>query len=258
MTPLIRNQLDYLINRYVRGITVRSPPVFITGCGHSGTSLLLAILGSHSRLCPVPYESKLGYKTLKRKIYLWRFDRLAIARGKTRWIEKTPKHIHCIGQLLSIRPGTKVLIIIRDGRDVACSYRERFGDLEKGIKTWVTDNLAGKRYWGHPDVLVLKYEDLLDSFEPTIKKILAFLGEDYEPSLVHFYREPKYFYSDKLEKPASVSGEDHDQYRNWQINQPLFDGRGRWHSLTAEEKNLIKKTGNDLLLELGYITDRDW
>jgi len=239
-------------------MTIQAPPVFITGCGHSGTSLLLAILGSHSKIYPVPQESKIGFKPLKRKLYLWSFDRRAIAQGKTRWIEKTPKHIFCIEQLLSIRPGTKVIIIIRDGRDVACSYKDRFGDLERGIKTWVLDNLAGIKYWNHPAVLVIKYEDLIGDVEATLRKILMFLGEDFEPVLLEYHRQSKYFYSDKLDKPASVSGKDHDQYRNWQINQPLFDGRGRWISLTAEEKNIIKKSGNDLLLELGYISGQDW
>jgi hypothetical protein len=38
-----------------------NPPVFIVGCGHSGTSFLLAVLGAHSRLCAIPEETRLAY-----------------------------------------------------------------------------------------------------------------------------------------------------------------------------------------------------
>jgi len=258
MPGFFRNQINYLRNRYARGITIQAAPVFITGCGHSGTSLLLSILGTHSRIFPIPYESKLGYKGLKSTLYLRRFNRLAIAHGKTRWVEKTPKHIHCLEQLLSIQPGVKIIIIIRDGRDVACSFKDRFGDLERGIKTWVTDNSAGRPYWKHPAIMVIRYEDIVSGFEATIKKVLHFIGEDFEPALLEYYKEPKYFYSETIEKPSSITGKDHNQYRNWQINQPLFNDRGKWTTLAPDEKTLLKNIGNDLLLELGYVTDRNW
>jgi hypothetical protein len=258
MINSIRIFVNYLVNRYIKGIKVQAPPLFIVGCAHSGTSLLLAIVGSHSKIYPIPFESKIGYKFLKRNLYLWRFNRLAVAHGKNRWVEKTPKHIHCIEKLLAINAGVKILLIIRDGRDVACSFKARFGDLEKGIKTWVIDNLAGNKYRNHPNVMIVRYEDLIDNFELTVKKVFAFIGEDFEPALLEFYKEPKYFYSGIIEKPSSVSGKDHDQYRNWQINQPVFDGRGKWQSIPDDEKNLIKETANNLLAELGYITSADW
>jgi hypothetical protein len=258
MINSLRLIINYLVNRYCKGIKIQAPPVFIVGSAHSGTSLLLAVIGTHSRIHPVPFESKIGYKSLKKKLYFWRFNLLAIAHGKSRWIEKTPKHIHCIEHLLEIHPAAKILLIIRDGRDAATSFKARFGDLDKGINAWVTDNLAGKQYWDHPRVMVVRYENLINDIAQTARKVCAFIGEDFEPALLEYYKEPKYFYSDIIEKPSSVSGKDHDQYRNWQINQPVFDGRGKWRSLTENEKKLIKETANNLLVELGYITSADW
>lgn len=248
----------YLEKRLVKFLMPESPPVFIVGCGHSGTSLLLAILGSHSRIYPVPYESKLGYKPVKKYYYLWKFKNATKAMHKFRWVEKTPKHIFRIEELLNLAPDVKILIILRDGRDVAVSYKERFGDIKQGIDAWVSANLAGQKYWNHPRVMLLKYEDLVTNIENTMEEILDFIKEDFESGILRYHEKPKYFYSNTIEKPETSSGQNHKQYRNWQVNQPLFDGRGRWQSISREEKNLIKATANDLLLETGYIENPDW
>jgi hypothetical protein len=47
-------------------------------------------------------------------------------------------------------------------------------------------------------------------------------------------------------------------YRNWQMNQPLFDGRGKWHRLTEGEKQLIKNKAGQRLIKYGYAADLNW
>jgi hypothetical protein len=34
----------------------------------------------------------------------------------------------------------KIIVVIRDGRDVAASLKKRFGNIEHGINRWITDN----------------------------------------------------------------------------------------------------------------------
>ena len=100
---------------------------------------------------------------------------------------------------------------------------------------------------------MLRYESLITDFEKTMKEVLGFLGEEYEPGLKDFHKSPKFFYSEKIEKPPSESGADHTQFRNWQINQAIFDSRGRWKDLSHEEKAYVQEIGSDLLRELGYV-----
>jgi hypothetical protein len=230
-------------------------PIFIVGCGHSGTSLLLAILGEHPSIFAVPGESNIALQNdsdffLKE---IEKFNALTITAGKKRWAEKTPSHIRHIGKILNWEPKSKLILIVRDGRDVAYSIKQRTGDLKGGIQRWVSDNVAGKQYWEHPQVYIIRYEDIISNFEHSLTELLKFLGEDYSSSMKSFHTTPKRWYSDEIIRPENAFGGNHRRYRNWQINQPLFDGRGKWKLLSSEEISVIKEEAGSLLLEFGYV-----
>lgn len=247
------NALRYLWNRHGRGVRIECPPTFIVGCGHSGTSLLLAILGSHSRIHAVPFESDIGNKPLELSERLVRqFERQTIAAGKVRWIEKTPRNIYRIDRLLNIRAGSRVVLMIRDGRDVAHSLRQRTGDLRAGIERWVEDNEAAMPFFSHERVLCVRYEEIVGQFEESLTSVVRFLGEEFEAQLRSFHEVPKFFYAESIRRPVNEPGLQHGQYRNWQINQPLFDGRGKWRSMPPSELEIVMAIGGNLLEKLGY------
>lgn len=85
----LRQYIDFKRN-YIKGVRVKSPPIFVVGCGHSGTSLLLKMLNMHPHIHAVPFESraylKAAWKTGMARI-LWHKN--TIAAGKFRWAEKT-------------------------------------------------------------------------------------------------------------------------------------------------------------------------
>jgi len=250
--------LRYPLNRYLKGIKICKPPIFIVGCPHSGTSILLAILGSHSRIYSIPFESRLAY-IIKPKLLLRGFDILAISSGKYRWVEKTPYHITRIEKLLDLCPDAKILLIIRDGRDVACSMRDRTGSIEFGIKAWTNYNRQGETFHKHPNVHILKYEQLVESFEASLSDIVSFIGEYYESEMREYYKIPKYFnLANEIRRPPDAFGANHIVNRNWQINQPFFDGRGKWIQMTDEEKRIVKDQANEMLVEYGYVSGHDW
>lgn len=231
------------------------PPVFIVGCGHSGTSMLLAILSEHPGIFAVPGESEIALQDDRRLFYgkLGLFNDLTIKAGKYRWAEKTPRHIRHIGKILNWAPTSRIILIVRDGRDVAYSIKQRTGSLAEGIQRWVSDNLAGKSYWDHPQVYIIKYEDIISDFESSVTKLLKFLGEDYFSSMLNFHATPKKWYAGKINRPKDAFGKNHEMYRNWQINQPLFDGRGKWKLLSDDEISLVRKEGDAMLSEFGYV-----
>lgn len=245
----------YLVNHCFKGMSVSRPPIFIVGCGHSGTTLLRQVLGAHSKIYDIPYESRFCFDE-KPERQIACFNRLTVCEGKTRWVEKTPRHIHCIPQLLERFPDGRILIILRDGRDVACSIRDRKGSIQQGILRWIEDNLAGEKYWNHPNVHVLKYEDLIDDFETTMRAVTDFIGEEYEPAMRDYHTRADNEGS-SIGKPESVSGRDHDLLRRWQMSQPLFDGRGKWKRMTDEEKRIVWERAGEMLVRYGY-ADPGW
>jgi hypothetical protein len=58
-----------------------------------------------------------------------------------------------------------------------------------------------------------------------------------------------------------MDADPHDQHklhRTWQINQPVFDNRGRWvDELTDEQvQPLLVGPGRDLMLAFGYLPEK--
>lgn len=238
----------------VRKLSIKHPPTFIVGCGHSGTSVLLASLGAHSKIHAIPTET--GIATTGNRPWFQKsireFDIEALRAGKHRWIEKTPSHIRHLDEIFEWVPEAKIILIIRDGRDVVKSIKDRTGNLNDGIERWLNDNSMGKKYWNHPNVIRVKYEDFVSNFDLFMSEVLTFLGEEYEESVKEFHKRPKKWYSSDIKKPESAFGNSHNQLRNWQINQPIFDGRGRWKDMSAEELGLVEKELGPMLVELNY------
>jgi hypothetical protein len=53
--------------------------------------------------------------------------------------------------------------------------------------------------------------------------------------------------------------DDHLKLRHWQINQPLFDGSGRWRCEMKEaDKRLFKSIAGEDIQRWGYADNGDW
>ncbi|HWV57097.1 MAG TPA: hypothetical protein VNZ57_06465 [Longimicrobiales bacterium] len=90
--------LRYNYHKMVLGHQIRHPPTFIVGCGHSGTSLMLAVLRYHSSIYAIPRETNFAYAS-NPMAAMKRFDMRTVVAGKSRWVEKTPRHIRCMDRL---------------------------------------------------------------------------------------------------------------------------------------------------------------
>ena len=98
-------------------------------------------------------------------------------------------------------------------------------------------------------MLVLRYEDLIGNPQEMMTEVLEFVGEEFEPGVLEFYKTPRYYYSNEIKKPED---EDHMMLRNWQINQPIFDGRGRYRELSSWDLMIVEEYLGEMLKEYGY------
>lgn len=200
---------------------------FIVGCGRSGTTMLQQALNRHSRIAIPPetafFSHFLGYlghmRWMQARHLRWINKELQIelpmparrvrtpenARGVyeqmmqlyverlgksgvTHVGEKTPYHLLHLPRLIQVYPDAKVLLVYRDGRDVALSLSK---------VPWVPSNVyAGFALWlrayrwhrwalgqKNLNLLCVRYEDLARDPEAELRKVADFLGLAYESAM---------------------------------------------------------------------------
>jgi hypothetical protein len=209
------------------------PPIIIGGCGRSGTSLLLSVLSAHPHIFAFPRETRTLCPTAYTRGSLdlqapFQFEELRgvlqslpVKESAVRWCEKTPKNILFFGRLLQhFGSNVRMINMVRDGRDVITSRHPNDPTRSWiGLDRWIQDVGAGVAFDGHPQVLVVKYEDLVLKFDETVRSICAFLGEEVDDALVAWHanttvRDHPAFGGDVTEVHGQSIGKwRHDQYR---------------------------------------------
>lgn len=115
----------------------------------------------------------------------------ALAQGKRRWGNKTPKALLHLAELAVVYPDAQFIHVIRDGRDSASS-QARLGhrSLVESALLWRGGMRTGRRAGSRlgPDrYLEVRLEELLSSPEDQMRRMCVFLGEDFDWSLPHFH-----------------------------------------------------------------------
>jgi hypothetical protein len=115
--------------------------------------------------------------------------------GKPRWGDKTPHYYLCWRQLMGLFPGSRLVHIIRDGRDVNLSL-ERVGwhgptasDRARYWRDRVEMARDAARELGPERNLIIRYEDLVLDTRVTLEAICDFLGETFEPGMLDFFTD---------------------------------------------------------------------
>lgn len=245
---------------YERCLNRLNNPVFIVGCGHSGTSILLRIIGENSEFYTIKEESRIFFETDRerlKKINAWLED--IKINNKERIIEKTPDHLYFIDEILQKIKNAKIIYMLRDGRDVACSHKQRTS-FEDGVARWVKASTAIKPYIDNENVLIVKLEELVSSPHKTLEGVMSFIGSKFEEDMLNYYKTPAFFYDSKIKKPVTArDGKQHVALRNWQINQPLFSTTRRWvNQMTENEKIYFMQEAQKELCYWGYELDDRW
>tara|TARA_B100001057_G_C22692281_1_gene888268 strand:+ start:135 stop:893 length:759 start_codon:yes stop_codon:yes gene_type:complete len=212
-------------------------PILIGGCGRSGTTLLLSILGAHPKIHSINRETgafanpKLNRRTnfvtkLNISAELYK-DRKKTA---TRYAEKTPKNINNLRNSFKFfNSKLKFIHIVRDGRDVVTSKHPSLKDeYWVSFERWVNDVSNGLEYSNNPNILIVKYEDLVNNFNETIKSIFDFLGLELVDEVYNYSKHTSVKYNNawssevkKIHKTRSklISNRDKERINSFMRNR---------------------------------------
>jgi len=175
------------------------------------------------------------------------FERYAGYVDKPRWGEKTPGNVFYVAQILEDFPNAQFVYIYRDCRDASAEFIDsQFGptnaysaavmwrDGQQAVKPF-RDRLGAQQWFN------IRYEDFVRSPVESLKNMCAFLGEDYDHSLMEFHSTPI----------AQRRGKTKD---NWALAHPITDRHvGIYkNQLSLDQQGIMSWVAGDLMRELGY------
>jgi hypothetical protein len=235
---------------------------FITGCGHTGTTLLARIIGNHSQVYLPLRETNifLAYNALIHNSLLEAEILTAINDNPNAlyYIEKTPRHIWHVDYIRRATSDSKFILCTRNGYDVIASIFKRTMDIKESIRRYKDDSLLTIRQLDQSDVILVKYENIILCRGEEIKKICKFLGLKYEKEMLNYHKkEVSWNNVNEMKKGNGLEGDEHNSLRNWQANQPIFQNFKTWNEIIPEHhweevSIFFESYGNEIMLELGY------
>ena len=188
-----------------------------------------------------------------RRFFAFQRDRL---RPRGYLLEKSPRNVHNVERIRELFPGSKLIVIYRDGRDVVVSdqffTRDHQGqpfDFAAGVRSWKRDMEAHLAIADRHPVFACAYERLLADGPAVARDLFAFLGLGCDEPLVAdlLARSSFRFYAGR-----ERGQEDRKRFYRKGI-------AGDWKNcFSAEDKSLFKDLAGDLLIRLGYERDLDW
>jgi hypothetical protein len=230
--------------------------LFICGCGHTGTSLVANMFAARSDVF-IPTRETGTFLDDNLATEKWNVLKAEWQHSeKPHLAEKTPRHIRKISSIREAVPGAKFLIMVRDGRDVAASFLKRFESADTGRRRWVRDTSIALNERTAEDVLVLRYEDLIVDPIASLRSVCDFARLSFSLDMVEYHTQERLWFGQRtLRKGSGADGEEHNAFRNWQINQPLFDGRGQWEELLSKQEveHFSEGRAQRLMRQFGYI-----
>lgn len=241
-------------------------PIFVLGCLHSGTTILARLLANHpAMMLADARETHLFTRPpdeVNRRLAEW--DQACVSAGRARWVEKSVDHIFMAPKLRVARPQSHFVVVVRDGRDVVASIKARqyaFDNFDDVIACWTQAAEVALELAEWRGVTVIRYEDLVRQPEQTLRGVCEAIGEAWTPEMLDYeQRWVAWNGVTRIETGGDERGYvGHQHLRTWQVNQPLFDGSGRWRTdLTVDEQQRVKALAQPLLERFGYVDTDAW
>lgn len=234
-------------------------PVFVVGMPRSGTTLVEQILASHSGIIGLGESNRIG-DLVSRLVQSAQSDRYGdwdpdsvtslaadyVAKlpdhdgAVRRVVDKTPDNLWHLAAIARLFPNARVIVCRRDPRDtcLSCLFQNfelpmpysndlmhcarRVQEVDRMLEHW--------RSVLPIPMLDVHYEALVSDPEAEVRRLIAFVGLDWEPACLKFQR------SGGAVTSASL----------WQVRRPLYTNSiGRWQHYERHIAPLLGLFGRD-------------
>jgi hypothetical protein len=230
----------------------RATLISVSGAGHSGTTLLASMVGSHPDVHLITWETGwfLGEDDFEYPISeLKQF----LKDGVSVVVEKTPRHMYHIDKIAKTINGTKFLVTIRNPLDLVSSLLLRYQDWDRALERVLEDFEALEAIEGRDDVLFVHYENLVEKTEETLGEVCQHVKLGFSPDILQWHTKTPNWFGVEPAASDGVGELAHMRRRAWQVQQPLFNGTRRWEQeLDSSQVVMAKKVFHGLLKRWGY------
>jgi tetratricopeptide (TPR) repeat protein len=224
-------------------------PIFILGLPRAGSTLIEQILASHSQVegtMELPellrtaaelqgrqmQDSAPRYPGILAQLSADDFRRLGeryladtrvYRTGKPRFIDKMPNNFRHIGLIHLMLPDARIIDARREA--MACcfsNFKQLFANGQEftysieDIARYYRSYVALMAHWETVlpgRILRVQHEQLVEDFEPQVRRLLAFCGLEFEPACLEFY---------KTERSVRTASSE-------QVRQPIYkEGLEQW------------------------------
>ncbi len=163
-------------------------------------------------------------------------------------VDKLPHNFENIGLIKFLFPQARIISVRRDPRDIALSnyftdYQAKHGGMGFAYDLgWIGEQLADHNllmlHWQQcfpGEILEIHYEDVVEDTEREARKMLDYIGVEWEPQVLAFNE------LERTVKTASV----------WQVRQPIYKtSKAKWERYRNHLGPLIAGTNAKITWEL--------
>ncbi|MFT6916931.1 MAG: tetratricopeptide (TPR) repeat protein [Motiliproteus sp.] len=139
--------------------------------------------------------------------------------GSLHVVDKLPHNFENIGFIKFLFPNARIISVRRDPRDIALSnyftdYQAKHGGMGFAYDLgWIGEQLADHNLMMHHwdqlfpgEILEVNYEDVVEDLEGSARRMLDYIGVDWEPRVLAF---------NELDRPVKTASV-------WQVRQPVY------------------------------------
>ena len=265
---LVNQRIKYYLKLDIKKWNIEFPkqndPTFLVGFPRSGTTLLDTILRTHKSVevieeKPIVEEfiddlknkinndftklEKINHKFYNemRNIYFEKRNKYIKLDKNKIYVDKLPLNLIFIGEIYRFFPNAKFIFAIRNPYDtvLSCFMQQftpneammNFTNLDDASKFYDLSMTLYKKYFElfKSNIYEIKYEDVVNDFDTSIKKLLKFLDLEWEESIKEFYITAS--------KRGIISTPSFNQ-----VNKPIYKKSiNRWKNYEHKLKNIKPK-----------------